>query len=417
MKIHTRLPFALLLAVASLMAQNTAGEDPLKDQTKPPPDPAFPFVLKESITVTATRGELDTEKAPVSVTTVTSGEIAARRLQLLDQALNTTPGLYAFRGKGAQDTNAGIGMRGFSGRGSGQSRVLVLVDGQPVNDSYTGQVNWATLPIEEVERVEVLRGSSSALYGGNAMGGVVNILTKPVTKRQAEIYGQFGNQSTARYGARVADRFWNRLGVSLAYDRLQSGGYPSQFVMSAGSAASGGTLVTGAQPAPTTSGTPTFLLGKAGDNWWNQHSLRARADYTIDRRTAAYVQYQRQRSGYGYDQYESYLRTAAGAPFDSGTASFTWNGAPRRFSVTPSMFVPGDGQTEYWLLSGRLQYEFEDGALLQIGGGRTESGLNYYSTPGTGSNAAGGRGRSATAPIPPGSARRSTRGAPPGATM
>jgi iron complex outermembrane recepter protein len=392
MNIHIRPAIALLLAAASLMAQGAAGEDPLKDRTLPPPEPAFPLVLKESVTVTAMRGELDTEKAPVSVSTVTGGEIAARRLQLLDQALNTTPGLYAFRGKGAQDTNAGVGMRGFSGRGSGQSRVLVLVDGQPVNDGYTGQVNWATLPIEEVERVEVLRGSASALYGGNAMGGVVNVLTKPVTKRQAEIYGQLGNQSTARYGARVADRLGNRLGLSFAYDRMQSGGYPSQFVASAGTVATGGTPVTGAQPMPTTSGTQTFLLGKAGDNWWNQHAMRARADYALTRRTAAYVQYQRQRSGYGYDQYESYLRTAAGAPFDSGTASFTWNGAPRRFSVTPSMFVPGDGQTEYWLLSGRLQHEFADGAQLQLGGGRTKSGVNYYSTPGTGSTAAGGPG-------------------------
>jgi iron complex outermembrane recepter protein len=173
---------------------------------------------------------------------------------------------------------------------------------------------------------------------------------------------------------------------------MQSGGYPSQFVMNAGSAASGGTPVTGAQPMLTTSGTQTFLLGKAGDNWWNQHAMRARADYTLTRRTAAYVQYQRQRSGYGYDQYESYLRTATGSPFDSGTASFAWNGAARRFSVTPSLFVPGDGQTEYWLLSGRIQHEFESGAVLQIGGGRTESGLNYSSTPGTGSNAAGGPG-------------------------
>lgn len=383
------IPF---LIFATLMAQDPAGDTPLEIQTEPPPEQVSPFFLKQSVTVTATRGELETERAPVSVSSITNEEITARRLQLLDQALNTAPGLYAFRGKGAQDTNAGVGMRGFSGRGSGQARVLVLVDGQPVNDSYTGQVNWTMFPIEEVERVEVVRGSFSALYGGNAMGGVINVLTKPVTKRQAEVYGQLGNQDTVRYGGRVADRFHDRLGLSLAYDRLQSGGFPSQYVASAGTGAAGGTAVTGALPTLTTSGTQTFLLGRAGDNWWNQHSLRARGDYAFSRRTVAYLQFQRQWSGYGYDQYESFLRTAAGAPFDSGTASFQWNGAPRRFSVTPSLFLPGDGKTEYWLLSGRVYHEYADGGRLQLGSGHSTSSLNYYSTPGSGSSAAGGPG-------------------------
>jgi iron complex outermembrane recepter protein len=383
---------ALVLTVARLAAQDLAGDTPPDNRTKHPSEPSSPFFLKQSVTVTATRGELATDQAPVSVSAITAEEIAARRSQLLDQALNTAPGLFAFRGKGAQDTNAGIGMRGFAGRGSLQARVLVLVDGQPVNDSYTGQVNWTTFPIDEVERIEVVRGSFSALYGGNAMGGVINVLTKPVSRRHAEFYGQLGNQATARYGGRVADRFGDRLGLSLAYDRLQSGGYPSQFVASAGAAASGGTSVTGALPVLTTSGTQTFLLGRSGDNWWNQHALRARADHAFSRRTVAYLQFQMQRSGYGYDQYESFLRTAAGAPLDSGTASFLWNGAPRRFTLSPSLFLSGDGQTKFSLLSGRVHHEFADGGRLQLGGGHTSSPLNYYSTPGTGSTAAGGPG-------------------------
>jgi iron complex outermembrane receptor protein len=382
----------LLLIVAPVLAQEPEAGTAQKTQPKPPPDQASPFVLKQSITVTATRGELETEKAPVSVSSATSEEITARQVQLLDQAINTAPGILAFRGKGAQDTNAGIGMRGFSGRGSAQSRVLVLVDGQPVNDSYTGQVNWTTLPIQEVERVEVVRGSFSSLYGGNAMGGVVNILTKPVTKRQAEIYGQFGNQDTTRYGARIADRFGDRLGLSLAYDRMQTGGFPSQYVTSAGTAASGGTAVTGVIPTLTTTGTQTFILGRAGDNWWNQHSVRARGDYTLSRHTIGYLQFQRQWSGYGYDGYRSFLQTAAGTPFDSGTASFNWNGSPRRFSVTPSLFLPGDGRTTYWMLSGRIHHEFANGGILQVGGGRTRSPLNYYSTPGTGATITSGTG-------------------------
>lgn len=387
-----RLIPLLFVIVASVASQDAAKVASPERQVAESPEPSSPFLLRQSITVTAARDELAAEQSPVSVTTTTSDEIVARQVQLLDQALSTVPGLYVFRGKGAQDTNAGIGMRGFSGRGSSQARVLVLVDGQPVNDGYTGQVNWTTLPIEEVDRVEVVRGSFSALYGGNAMGGVINVLTKPATKRQAEIYGQLGNQATTRYGARLADRIQERLGVSMAYDRLQSGGYPSQFVVSAGTAASGGTSVTGAQPSLTTTGTQTFLLGRSGNNWWNQHAFRARGDYTISQRTVGYLQYQRQWSAYGYDQYQSFLRTADGISFDSGTASIIWNDAPRRFSVTPNSFLPGDGQTTYWLFSGRLHHEFSDGAQLQAGGGHTRSPLNYYSTPGAGAMASGGPG-------------------------
>lgn len=381
-----------ILAAAPLMAQDPASVASLGNQPKPPPGQASPFFLKQSITVTAARGELAAGQSPVSVFTATSDEIAARRVQLIDQALNTAPGLYAFRGKGVQDTNAGVGMRGFSGRGSAQARVLVLVDGQPVNDSYTGQVNWTALSVEEVDRVEVVRGSFSALYGGNAMGGVVNILTRPVTRRQAEVYGQLGSQATSRYGARLADRFGERLGLSLAYDRLQSGGFPSQHFSSAGIAATGGTPVSGARPTLTTTGTQAFLLGRSGDNWWNQHSLRARGDYALGRRTLGFAQFQRQRSAYGYDHYESFLRTAAGAPFDSGAASILWNGAPLRFSLTPASFLSGDGQTAYWLLSGRLHHEFSSHARVQLGAGHAHSPLNYYSTPGAGSTAAGGPG-------------------------
>ncbi|WP_321476863.1 TonB-dependent receptor domain-containing protein [uncultured Paludibaculum sp.] len=382
----------VLVCCGRLLAQNPEGDAAGGHTAKPGIEQSSPFLLKQSVTVTATRGQMETEEAPVSISTVTNQEMGARRVQLLDQALNTVPGLYAFRGKGTQDTNAGVGLRGFAGRGSGQARVLVLMDGQPLNDSYTGQVNWATLPIEEVERVEVVRGSFSALYGGNAMGGVINILTKPVTARQAEVYGQAGNQATVRYGGRVADRFHDRLGLSVAYDRMQSGGYPSQFVSGAGSALAGGTAVTGALPVLTTSGTQTFLLGKAGNNWWNQHAVRVRGDYAFNRRTMMFAQFQRQWSGYGYDQYESFLRTADGSPFDSGAASMQWNGGPRRFGVTPSLFVPGDGQAEFWLVSGRLHHELRNSARLQFGGGRTNAPLNYYSTPGTGSTAAGGPG-------------------------
>jgi len=72
------------------------------------------------------------------------------------------------------DSTPNIRVRGFKG----DQYTLVLIDGQPLNDAYTGGVEWGMLPVEDIERIEVIRGAGSALYGGNAMGGVINIITK-----------------------------------------------------------------------------------------------------------------------------------------------------------------------------------------------------------------------------------------------
>ena len=67
----------------------------------------------------------------------------------------------------------------------------MLLDGQPLNDSYYGTVNWTMLPVGEFERVEVARGPFSSLYGGNAMGGVINLITRRADHRQFELFGNF----------------------------------------------------------------------------------------------------------------------------------------------------------------------------------------------------------------------------------
>jgi iron complex outermembrane receptor protein len=354
--------------------------------------PEQPFFLKQEITVTATRNEVEPSQSPVSASTVSGQEMSIRNVQVIDQALDAVAGVYPNRGKGYQDTLAGVGMRGFAGRGSGQSRTLVLIDGQPLNDPYTGQLNWATLPVDEVERVEVVRGPFSSLYGGNAMGGVVQILTKPVDRRRAEFKGEYGAQDTFRYGARVADRLFERLGVSLSYDRLQSGGYPSQLVTTTGTANSGGTPVAGFVPTLTTAGVPTYIIGQAGDNWWKQQAWRAHGDYTFSERTTASVQYIHQRSNYGYDAYTSFLRTADGRAFDSGVASIVVAGVPRRLTVSPSMFLPGDGGNRSNLVSAKLYHSISRNSRIRLGAGRIDSPLAYYSTPGSGSSLAGGPG-------------------------
>ncbi|MCC6858886.1 MAG: TonB-dependent receptor [Bryobacterales bacterium] len=382
----------LLLLSCCLLAQHSPPAPQPAPGSPPAPPSERPFFLKQEITVTATRGEVEPSQSPVSATVVSAQEIAIRNVQTVDQALDSSPGVYPNRGKGYQDTQAGVGMRGFAGRGTGQGRTLILIDGQPLNDPYTGQLIWTSLPVEEVERVEVVRGPFSALYGNNAMGGVVQILTRPVDRRHLELKGEYGSQDTLRYRLRAADRFFERLGVSFSYDRLQSGGYPSQFVTTAGTAASGGTPVTGFIPTLTTAGAPTYIIGRSGNNWWNQHAWRVRGDYTFTSRTTLAVHYLRQSSNYGYDAYTTLLRTAGGQPFDSGAAAILVAGSARRLSVSPSMFLPGDGGNRSHLASAKLHHSIAPNSRVRLGVGWVDAPLAYYTTPGSGSTLAGGPG-------------------------
>ena len=191
-------------------------------QTQPPSDgvqqdASDPFHIKTTIVVTGTRTPTELQESPVSTSVLTRTELEMRDTRTLDQGLGLIEGLYSLRSKGSQDTLTGVGMRGFDARGSDQTRVLILLDGQPLNDAYTGSVFWATLPVTEVERVEVARGPFSSLYGGNAMGGVVNILTRPVDQRQIEVEEQYGTYNAVEYTLRYSERFWKKLGVAASY--------------------------------------------------------------------------------------------------------------------------------------------------------------------------------------------------------
>src|SRR4051812_9686894 len=124
--------------------------------------------------VTGTRIPTPAERVPAAITTITRQDIEERGYQSLAEALVSVPGLRLVPsgGLGAQ-TSAFI--RGNSGRS-----VLVLLDGVPLNDpaEANGAFNFGNDLLFDVERIEVLRGPTSALYGSAAIGGVINLVTR-----------------------------------------------------------------------------------------------------------------------------------------------------------------------------------------------------------------------------------------------
>ena len=91
------------------------------------------------------------------------------------------------------DEGGGAGRKRLSIRGSNSNQVLVLLDGIPLNDPVVGEVDLNQIPLASVEEIRVLKGGNSGMYGGGALGGVVEIISKQYAVDEMRLNGQFGN--------------------------------------------------------------------------------------------------------------------------------------------------------------------------------------------------------------------------------
>jgi iron complex outermembrane receptor protein len=169
----------------------------------------------EEVVVTATRNDACISLLPARVEVLTSKKLDFTAGQTIDEQLTVISGLYTNRTFGPFSHTSSVSMRGLSG--SEQARTLVLVDGIPVNKSDGGSVNWNFLSTQSIDKVEVVKGPSSALYGSNAMAGVINIISKePKSKFEGKVVGEYGTYNTngikanigARYGSNSAKSFY-----------------------------------------------------------------------------------------------------------------------------------------------------------------------------------------------------------------
>ena len=175
-----------------------------------------------AVVVSATRASTTLERVPLHATVVSRAEILKSPAQTLDQLLRDIPGMnlpgapYYTTDPTGQQTK----MRGVT-----NSKVLMLVDGIPVHDPFYSTTQWFKIPLSSIERVEVLRGGSSSLWGNLAVAGVVNIVTrKPIDETaQADISYQSMNTTVASLSKNLA--FANGISMRLSGDALRTDGY------------------------------------------------------------------------------------------------------------------------------------------------------------------------------------------------
>jgi TonB-dependent siderophore receptor len=182
----------------------------------------------EKTVVTATKGERPVDLVPASVTVITRKEIEKMPVQGgVDDLLQDLAGVYVRNTSGfnADGASNSVYMRGMGGMAK-QCRVLVLKDGVPLNDVHGGYVEFNEIAIDDVERIEVVRGSASSLYGSQAMGGVINIITrKPEKEFITEIKSGYGTFNTWQAGIRNSATI-KQFSYLISGRRLKSDGYP-----------------------------------------------------------------------------------------------------------------------------------------------------------------------------------------------
>jgi outer membrane receptor protein involved in Fe transport len=184
-----------------------------------------PATENVQIVVTATRLASRIEHVAASTIALTDNDLNATPALLPDDKLRQIPGFTIFRrgsSRTVNPTSQGVSLNGLGA--SGSSRVLVLQDGVPLNDAFGGWVYWSRIPQEELASVEVVRGGISSLYGSNALGGVIQFLSRPTKIPEISLEASYGSENTPNLdlwaGTRVGP--WD---AALAADLFRTDGY------------------------------------------------------------------------------------------------------------------------------------------------------------------------------------------------
>ena len=178
----------------------------------------------EEVTVTATKTERRLSEVAASVTVITREDIEKSSAKYIDDLLKEYAGIIVTKPQGSTSARTWVRLRGLPH----PRATLVMKDGVPVNRYVCGGTKFAELPLERVERIEIVRGANSSLYGSSAMGGVINIITKkPEKKTEANISASRGSNSTSIGDIDFSSFLTEKLNFTLHTHIFESDGYDS----------------------------------------------------------------------------------------------------------------------------------------------------------------------------------------------
>jgi outer membrane receptor protein involved in Fe transport len=184
-----------------------------------------PATASEQVTVSAARTEVRLSETPGSTILLTNTDVTATPALRVDDVLRQVPGFSLFRRSDSRTANAsnqGVSLRGLGGTAA--SRALVLEDGLPLVDAFGGWVYWDRVPRASLANVEVFRGGASNLYGSDALGGVVQFITRQPERPAFTLETSYGNERTPDLSFWTGTRA-GRWDLSLASEMFRTDGY------------------------------------------------------------------------------------------------------------------------------------------------------------------------------------------------
>ena len=349
----------------ALMAMLLSGSMVLAGSNAFAAEEATPTFALEQMVVTATRTMKDVKEVPASVDVITAEEIAARNVTSVTEALRMKTGVYM-----NPIAQGGISIRGF-----GSTDILVLLDGQPINSGWNGVMNWEMIPVERIARIEIVRGAASSLYGGRAVGAVVNIITKDNEKDTSlNTIVSYGSNNTWKKSINFDQKVNDKLSVGIGYEKRSSDGYRGYYRATAGSA------TTTASPSAITDvnlpklSNGSYLIGGRGEKEWENENSSLRFTYHFDADKSLKYTFMKSENEYSYVNPFSYVYDASGNQIFNGTVR-TQDG--KYVKLTAGAFLGYVGKRETDLHTFNYQ---DDANKVQVNMGFSDTKKDGYSS-------------------------------------
>ena len=181
-----------------VLVRSVAAQEPVRDTTKL----GQRRTSLDEITVTATRTDQAIRVIPANIAVITRDASRLSAAQNVPDLLRVLPGFSTRDYQSQIVASPSRSAAAFRGLGTtSASRALVLLDGVPMNEAFAGWVHWPRVPLSLVERIEVVRGGGSGIWGSRSLGGVINLVTIDPPKSQLELAGEGGQFGTYRGSA------------------------------------------------------------------------------------------------------------------------------------------------------------------------------------------------------------------------
>ncbi|MRR50984.1 MAG: TonB-dependent receptor [Rhodocyclaceae bacterium] len=355
----------------------------------------------EAIVVSATRSAHAVGETPVAAFVVNRKQIDNTNAKNVDELVRGIPGAFAGRTKGPMDMTPAITLRGVPD----PKRTLVLLDGLPMSDGWTGAQKPMGFTVDDIERAEVILGPASSLYGNNAMGGVVSFESRMPKGREFRYRLGFGDTDSGERGLAnskrtylsYGDKFQNGLTLLASLGTTDTDGYVAEYVTRATNPPTG---TTGSIPTFTTAGARTYIIGDRGRQGVKEQQLALRGELDLGGGNHLRLAFTQGESRTTISEPETYLRNAAGLPAltagaPNTVAITTW---AQGFSYTQRNLLSatydthigrsalkiklGKASTDYWYISsGTFNYWASSAANITFNPGETLTAEAQFTTP------------------------------------